>query len=197
MRTYQPLALAVALVAATSALSQQEFPTVPIVPPAHTIQNPKSDLPPVSRTSPPTAAELPKLSGTWNIVSGERRGERLPDERIRGLRVTIDADTITVFDRANKPFFVVLYTLDTARSPNEINMKMVEGPHAGEVAKGIVQMVSAEEMRLCYSTGNQGRPAEFRTYPGGTTATLFILKRSPTEVLYAGEWQVVDGEVSG
>ena len=65
------------------------------------------------------------------------------------------------------------------------------------VALGIVTMDSAEEMRLVYSTGNQGRPTEFRTTPGGTTATLFILKRAPTEVFYAGEWQAVDAEANG
>ncbi len=197
MRTYRTLALGVALVAAAPAFCQNLPPPVPPVPAAQTIQNNPHDAPPVQRTSPPTAAELPKLAGTWSIVSGERNGQRLPDDRVAGLRVAITADTITVFDRANKPFFVIRYKLNTAVTPNEINMEMQDGPYRGAVAQGVVTMDSAEQMRLVYSTGSQGRPREFRTLPGGTTATLFILKRAPTEVLYAGNWRVVDGEAGG
>jgi uncharacterized protein (TIGR03067 family) len=200
MRLYRTLTLAAALAAAPAFGQQQDpqqLPTVPAVPPSHTIQNNPHDLPAVTRTSPPSAAQLPKLSGTWTITSGERNGQRLPDERVAGLRVTITADTITVFDRTNKPFYVVRYKLDTARTPNEINMEIADGPNRGQVAKGIVTMDSAEMMRLNYSTGNQGRPAEFRTAPGGTTATLFILKRAPTEVLYAGTWKATAAEAGG
>jgi uncharacterized protein (TIGR03067 family) len=198
MRTYRLTAVALAAVVAASAHAQEQQQQTPPIAPAQTIQNPRSsDLPPVTRTSPPSAAALPKLAGTWTIVSGERNGQRLPDDRVAGLRVTITSETITIFDRANRPSFVVSYTLDTARSPNQIDMKIIDGPRRNMVARGIVTMDSAEEMRLIYSTGNQGRPAEFRTTPGGTTATLFILKRSPTEVFYAGEWQAVDAEASG
>ena len=196
MRT-SDLTAAVMLVLAAPAFGRQDQQQ-PIVPPAQTIQNPRSsNLPPLTRTSPPTAAELPKLSGTWTLVSGERNGQRLPDERIGGLKVTIGADMITVNDRDNRPALVVSYKLNTAKTPNEIDMKIVQGPHPNEVAHGIVTLDSAEQMRFCYSTGNQGRPAEFRTVPGGTVATLFILKRAPSEVLYAGTWQALDGEANG
>jgi uncharacterized protein (TIGR03067 family) len=194
MRTYQLAAIAVALLAVAPAAARQ----YPIVPPAQTIQNPGgSTKPPLTRTSPPTPSELPKLAGTWTIVSGERNGERIPDERIAGLRVTITADAINVFDRENKPFIVARYKLDTSRTPNWIDMSLVDGPNRGQAAHGMVTMDSAEQARLIYSVGEKGRPDEFRTHTGGSPATLFILKRSPMEVLYAGEWQAMDGEANG
>ena len=195
MQRYQSSAVAVALLAAAFGEARQDQQ---LVPPAQTIQNPRGPtLPALSRTSPPTAAELPKLAGSWKIVSGERNGQRIPDERIAGLRVTINADTITIFDRDNKPFYVVRYKLDTSRTPNWIDMTIVDGPHRGEMAQGMVTMDSAEQMRLVYSTGQKGRPNEFRTLTGGDPARLFILKRAPTEVLYAGEWQAVDAQANG
>jgi uncharacterized protein (TIGR03067 family) len=195
MRTYQLAAVAVTLLVAAVAEARQDQP---IVPPAQTIQNPSGPTPPpLARTSPPTAAELPKLAGTWTIVSGERSGQRIPDERIAGLRATISADSITVFGRDNKPFYVVRYKLDTSRTPNWIDMTIADGPNRGQVAQGMVTMDSAEQMRLIYSTGRKGRPDEFRTQTGGSAATLFIMKRAPTEVLYAGEWQAVDAEANG
>jgi len=185
------------LAVAVPVRSQDPLPPTGVPPPPPQNTGRPYALPPDTRKPPPTAAELPKLAGTWTITSGERNGQRLPDERVAGLRVTITADTITIFDRTNKPEFVVNYKLDTARTPNEINMEVVDGPNRGQVARGIVTMDSAEMMRLVYSTGSQGRPAEFRTTPGGTTATLFILKRAPTEVLYAGTWAVTAAEAGG
>src|SRR4051794_21716118 len=190
MGTSRTLCLAVTLVLAAPAFSRQ-------LPPAQTNQNPRAEIPPESRPAPPTASELPQLAGTWTITAGERSGQRLPDERVAGLRTTITADTITIYDRANKPFYVIRYKLDTTRTPNELNMEIVDGPSRGQTAKGIVMMDSAEMMRLIYTTGGRGRPTEFRTLPGGATGTLFILKRAPTEVLYAGTWRVADGEAGG
>lgn len=199
MRRYQFLALGGALIVAVPTFGQQNQPGAQQAPqPTPAAPNPGSgDVPGIQRTSPPSAAELPKLAGTWTITAAERNGQRLPDERVSGQRVTITADRITIFDRTNKPIYVVSYRLDTARTPNEINMEVVDGPNRGQVARGIVTMDSAQMMRLIYSTGSQGRPREFRTLPGGTTATLFILKRAPTEVLYAGTWTVTDAEAGG
>jgi uncharacterized protein (TIGR03067 family) len=186
--------LAVTLVLAAPAFSRQP-PAV--VPPVRPNQSSRPELPPEARPTPPTASELPQLAGTWTITAGERSGQRLPDERVAGLRATITADTITIYDRANKPSYVIRYKLDTTRTPNELNMEIVDGPGRGQTAKGIVMMDSAEMMRLMYTTGGRGRPTEFRTLPGGATGTLFILKRAATDVLYAGNWRVADGEAGG
>ena len=67
---------------------------------------------------------------------------RSPDDVDHLIVSTITADRITVFDRANKPFFVVNYKLDTARTPNEINMEMADGPNRGQVARGIENVLA-------------------------------------------------------
>jgi uncharacterized protein (TIGR03067 family) len=146
---------------------------------------------------PTTAAQLPKFSGHWVIAGGERSGQKIPDERVQGLRVNITPDTITLMGRDNKPMFVVGYKLNTALTPNEINMTIVDGPHKGQAAQGIVQMDGFEEMKLCYSPGSQGRPRQFRTQPGGSNDFLFILQRAPIQDEYAGAWRVTAGEVDG
>jgi uncharacterized protein (TIGR03067 family) len=207
MRTHHHLALAAALLVAAPGFGQDPPGTGQNAPNPNNsqnqtqnqnqVQNPVGDSPALHRTSPPSAAELPKLGGAWTIAAAERNGQRLPDEQVAGLRVTITADTITVFTRDNKPHFVVKYKLDTARTPNEINMEMADGPNRGQLAQGIVTMDSAEQVRLIYSTGSQGRPRDFITRPGGTTATLFVLKRAATAVVYAGTWQAVDAEAGG
>ena len=133
MRTHRLSAVALAAAVVTFARAQQPEP---VLPPQTTPNSRSSDLPPLSRTSPPTAAGLPKLAGTWTIVSGERNGQRLADDRVAGLRATITSDTITIFDRANRPSFVVSYTLDTARSPNGIDMKITDGPRHGHGSTG-------------------------------------------------------------
>jgi uncharacterized protein (TIGR03067 family) len=210
MRAIRILFLGAALTVTSTAWGQQNQPP-------NQNQNPNQQQPGQTQTSgaagqlvlpggpgvqpggpvPTTAAQLPKFGGHWVIAAGERGGQKIPDERIRGLRVNITPDTITLMGRDNKPMFVVGYKLNTALTPNEINMTIVDGPHKGQAAQGIVMMDGIEEMKLCYSPGSQGRPRQFRTQPGGSNDFLFILQRAPFQDEYAGAWRVVAGEVDG
>jgi uncharacterized protein (TIGR03067 family) len=179
MRALRTLILAAAFtIAAADPAPGRQYPNQP--PPPMPI--PPGQLPPpppIQRPPQPTAAELPKLSGTWSVVGGEKDGQKIPDERLRGVRAVITADTITVVGAGNRPRFVVGYKLNTAVIPNEIDMKIVDGPNKDQVAQGVVTMDSAELMRLCYSPGSQGRPREFRTFAGGSADFLFIFQRPP------------------
>ncbi len=180
------LALSVAFIA--TAFVNGQPPGGHPVPP-----NPVVPVPPVPPTTP---AELPKLGGTWTIVGGERNAQKIPEEKIQGLRVVITADRITLFGRDNRPEFVASYKLNTAKNPNEINMQMVEGPRKGQLAQGIVLTEGAERMQLCYSPGSKGRPNEFRTHPGSDNL-LIILQKNPVQTSYAGTWRVLAAETEG
>jgi uncharacterized protein (TIGR03067 family) len=200
MRATPILVLGTALAVVSQAFGQA---------PKSTPGQPNPDRPPLPGQRPVlpptpaarTPAELPKVSGDWVIIGGERDGQRIPEERIQGLRVTITADTITVMGRDQKPLFVAAYTLNTAKTRTEIDMKIVEGPTKGQVAQGIVDQESADRMRLCYSPGAQGRPRDFSTRPGGTNGFLFLLGRASggpvSGQMLAGTWAVSSGVVDG
>ena len=59
------------------------------------------------------ASDSLKLEGDYTIVSGEKFGQKEPEERIKGTMVHITADKISVTDKDKKETFVASYTVDT------------------------------------------------------------------------------------
>jgi len=124
-----------------------------------------------------SVAELPKITGTWDVVGGEVEGQRLNESRLAGTRMVVEGDKIRLSSKNAKLNFVAKYTLNTAKTPTVIHMTVSEGPRKGQVAHGIVDMENPGRMRICYVIGDQGIPTEFATKPGGTIERMFVLKR--------------------
>ncbi|HTK73969.1 MAG TPA: TIGR03067 domain-containing protein [Gemmataceae bacterium] len=125
-----------------------------------------------------SVAELPKITGTWDVVGGEIEGQRLNEVKLAGTRIVVEGDMIRLTSKNAKLNFVAKYTLNTAKTPTVIHMTVSEGARKGQVAHGILDMENAGRMRICYVVGDQGIPTEFATKPGGTIERMFILKRA-------------------
>lgn len=115
------------------------------------------------------------LEGNWTYVSGQKSGEKSPEEALKGkVAITKDAITLTGGDAR----FVIAYKLDTAQSPVTIDMEMKESPFgAGAKAIGIIE-VKGDELKLCYVTPDGGakRPTRFESTKDNS-AHLYVLKR--------------------
>ena len=55
------------------------------------------------------------LVGSYIIVAGEKDGEKIPDERIKGSSVRIAENAIHTFDKEQKETYAATYILDTSR----------------------------------------------------------------------------------
>jgi uncharacterized protein (TIGR03067 family) len=136
-------------------------------------------LPAAVRSQGPqgSVAELPKITGTWDVVGGEIEGQRLEVNKLAGTRIIVDGNMIRMTSKNPKLNFAAKYTLNTAKTPTVIHMTVADGPRKGQVTHGIVDMENAGRMRICYVVGDQGIPTEFVTKPGGTIERMFVLKR--------------------
>ena len=115
-----------------------------------------------------------KLVGTWDYVSGEKKGEKVDKASFAGSKVVITKEKITLEGPAGK--FIMEYTLDTAKSPVGISMKMTESPFgAGATAKGIIELKD-DDMKFCYASAGDA-PTKFES-KAGTEVNLFVLKRA-------------------
>jgi len=113
-----------------------------------------------------------KLVGTWKYVSGEKAGEKVDLDRIKGQTVTITKDTWTL---QGDDTFVMKYTVDASKKPAAIKLEMTESPFgAGAKAVGIIE-VSGDDLKICYSPMGEEPPKTFATKD--TKAHLFVLKR--------------------
>lgn len=102
------------------------------------------------------------IKGRFTIVAGEKDGEKVPDDHIKGSLVVFTENTITGHDKDRKEFFGAKYTLDTSKTPWRISM-VSTAPKKDEKAEGIVAW-DGDDLKLCYAL------------PGGKTPTCFSAK---------------------
>jgi uncharacterized protein (TIGR03067 family) len=116
-----------------------------------------------------------KLTGTWKFVSGEKEGEKLPEERLK-TPVKITKDQIKLEGPNEDMTFTFEYKLDTSKTPWHISLKGLDNVAKGSTAEGIVE-VKGDELKLCYAVEGGKPPTEFKTKEGDKHH-LFVLKKA-------------------
>ena len=120
--------------------------------------------------------EASKLLGSFQIVSGERSGEKIVADELKGLVVRIGDNAITTFDKDSKKIYAATYELDTSRKPWPITMTATITPMNGEGVKadGLIKM-AGDTVQLIYTLPGGKTPTEFKTHE---QQQMFTLKRS-------------------
>ncbi len=113
-----------------------------------------------------------KLAGKYTLLSGKTNGTAIQDEAKKGAYTFTD-DRITIEGMGVK--FVMSYKLDTATTPMNIDMDILEGPEGtkGTKAAGIFEMKD-NMLKLAYSIEKDSRPKDFK----GEKDFLFELKKA-------------------
>jgi uncharacterized protein (TIGR03067 family) len=111
-----------------------------------------------------------KLDGGYTLVSGERDGKAIPEDRVKGSIVKFTGDKIVGTDKDKKEFFVSTYTLDTSSTPWKIKMKSTT-PKDGEAA-GVIKK-EGDTITIAYNLPGGTPPTDFKTKE---KQHLFVLK---------------------
>jgi uncharacterized protein (TIGR03067 family) len=115
-----------------------------------------------------------KLVGTWNYVSGEKDGKKIPADDLKTGTVEISKENLTLKSPDGK--FVIKYKLDAAKSPARIDMEITEGPQGqGSKSEGIVAL-DGDQLKICYPAMGGAAPKDFTTKEG-SGLHLFVLKK--------------------
>ena len=120
------------------------------------------------------ATKMDSLAGTWIGVSATVGGRALPETTVNQLRPTLTADRYKT-EKGNEVLFDSTYSLDSSRSPKEINMIGTEGDFAGKTAEGIYAL-EGDTLQVCYTMPGKPRPNAFSS-PAGTGIYLIVWKR--------------------
>jgi len=113
-----------------------------------------------------------KLSGLYTVVSGEKEGQKEPEERIKGTMVRFTEEAITVTDKDKKETYMASYKLDTGKKPWGITMTSTLGSTKGEVARGLIEK-DGDQLRLIYSLPGGDLPNGFKTR---AKQLMFVMK---------------------
>jgi uncharacterized protein (TIGR03067 family) len=131
---------------------------------------------PVPKQEPdPVKLDLARLQGTWQMVGGEHRGEKLDPNELKKYQTTWEfkGEEITFRSTANKDGFQVPFKIDPTKQPKAINLGPIyvngklQEHTKGNDSPGIYDL-KGDTLRVCYgSGGNDGkqRPKEFKTTP--------------------------------
>lgn len=115
--------------------------------------------------------DLDALQGEWTLASGERNGEKIPEDVAKSLKRTVQGNKSTV-TRDGETLAQGTVTLDPTQKPKAIDVKL-EG--ADTVIKGIYEL-SGDTFKICYGGPGEERPKEF-TAKEGSGHTLGVWKK--------------------
>jgi len=107
--------------------------------------------------------ELKKLEGTWVMVSGEAKGEKLSEQTVKNATLTIVGDKHTV--KVGEDTLIGTHKLVPTKKPKEIDVTDTEGPFKGKTLLGIYKLGKGE-FTVCFAPPGKGRPKKFTTKSG-------------------------------
>ena len=112
--------------------------------------------------------------GVWAGVTVINNGERMADEKAKKLRLTLTADRYKT-EMGDQVLFDSTYTINTAKTPAQIDIIGTEGELKGKPALGLIQ-VEGDTLTMCYVMPGSERPSALDS-PPGSRITLLIMKR--------------------
>ena len=118
-------------------------------------------------------AEVKKAEGTFVLVSGEFKGNDLPDSLTEVSTLTNKSGKHTAVVGMIK--IIGTHKLNPTKKPREIDSKDTEGPYAGKSYKGIYTLDDTT-FKVCFAPPGQDRPTEFTT-KSGTGELIHCWKR--------------------
>jgi uncharacterized protein (TIGR03067 family) len=113
------------------------------------------------------------IQGRFTVVGGEKHGEKVPPERVKGSILLFTKNSIVGTDKDKKEFFGSDYTLDTSKTPWRISMTST-APKKGEKAEGIIQW-DGDTLKIAYALPGGETPKSFDKTK--TKQHMFWLKR--------------------
>ncbi len=120
------------------------------------------------------AADLKAMSGVWAIkkMAGPKAKEKSKED-MEAVRFTFTKDTISVKDRRDRDEPPVKFTINSKKSPREIDIKP---PGDDKTLQGIYK-IEKGELILAFTEPGAERPKKF----DDEKVTLMVLHRPPPE----------------
>jgi uncharacterized protein (TIGR03067 family) len=119
--------------------------------------------------------ELARIQGTWTYVSFEEDGKPLPPEQLSAMTITFAGDRYVV-TQGDKVLRAGTHRFDPTKTPKAVDATLKEGPGKGTTQLGIYEL-TADTLKVCYSTTGKDRPTEFKT-ASGSNRYLAVVRRA-------------------
>jgi len=132
-------------------------------------------------TAPSAAArDYEELSGTWQLTRGVVNGRPVPASQLRRTILITDRNTFR-FPKASGvgTHPAGTFTVNPNTRPKQVDSIGSGGPHAGQLTRGIYEILNANQYRACWCPPGAPRPTEFKSLPGSGRILQYWKKIGP------------------
>jgi uncharacterized protein (TIGR03067 family) len=138
---------------------------------------------PVGDTTAESAAaqrDYELLSGTWQLTRGVVNGKPVPASVTRNTILITDRNTFR-FPKASGvgTHPAGHFTVNPNTRPKEVDSIAEGGPKAGQLTRGIYEIIDATHKRACWGSPGGPRPKDFTSPPGSRQILQYWKKMGP------------------
>ena len=130
--------------------------------------------------SPAAQRDYQRLTGTWQLTRGVVNGKSVP--------ANVARDTILITDRNTFRFPkqsgigthpAGQFTVNPNTRPKQVDTTAEGGPNAGQLTRGIYEIIDPTHKRACWGPPGGPRPTEFTSTPGSHRILQYWKKIGP------------------
>jgi uncharacterized protein (TIGR03067 family) len=127
--------------------------------------------------SPAAQRDYEWLSGTWQLTRGVVNGKAVPVRVARNTILITDRNTFRFPQESGVGTHPAgHFTVNPNTSPKQVDTIAEGGPEAGQLTRGIYEIIDATHKRACWSPPGGPRPTEFKS-PRGSGRILQYWKK--------------------
>src|SRR5437867_4915836 len=121
-----------------------------------------------------------RLSGTWQLTRAVVNGRPVPASVLRRTILITDRNTFR-FPKASGvgTHLAGTFTVNPSTRPKQVDSIAVGGPHAGQLTRGIYEILGANHKRACWGRLGGPRLTEFKSPPGSGRILQYWKKIGP------------------
>lgn len=119
------------------------------------------------------ADDAKAMVGNWVPTSAELGGQKLPDEMVKNMKLSIMGDKYAVKSGQETDFGTL--KLDATQKPKTMDITGTDGPNKGKTILAIYEL-SGDSLKVCYALTGTKRPSEFKSV-GDAALLLMTYKR--------------------
>jgi uncharacterized protein (TIGR03067 family) len=123
--------------------------------------------------------DIEKFQGTWQAVSAEADGQKLPAEALEGFEMVVEGHKVSFNPRTENR--QSSFEIDLAKAPKQIIVTPLDGPRKGHTLRGLYSFEGGQ-LKLLINNDPNGKgeaPAEFSTRRGDGLRFLILKPASP------------------
>ena len=133
-----------------------------------------------SSQSPAAQRDYTRLTGTWELTRGVVNGKSVP--------ANVALNTILITDRNTFRFPKQSgigthpaghFTVNPNTTPKQVDSIAEGGPNAGQLSRGIYEIIDPTHKRACWGPPGSPRPTEFTSTPGSHRILQYWKKICP------------------